>query len=65
MASQAGSSLQDWLTHEDVDLAAYFPVFHAAGMHNIEVNQLSSRVMCPAAWTSAAAQVLLLEPPLL
>jgi len=29
--------LQDCLTHEAVDLAAYFPMFQAAGMHDIEV----------------------------
>lgn len=32
-------SLQDWLTHEDVNLAVYFPMFQAVGMNSVEVSQ--------------------------
>ena len=29
--------LQDWLAHDDVQLAAYFPFFQAAGVQDVQV----------------------------
>lgn len=34
-------SVQDWLTHADVELGAYFPFFKAAGIREVQVIPLT------------------------
>ena len=40
-ANKAHVSVQDWLLHPQVQLAAYLPFFKEAGAHELQVSQLN------------------------